>query len=47
MKTLVIKLLIMDGLMAVFCLDHKTTPEVVSISKESNILAEYVVYTGE
>ena len=39
MNTLVIKLLIIDGLMAAFCLDQSTTPEVVRISKESNMIA--------
>lgn len=37
-KTLVMRLLIMAGLMDEYVLDHSTTPEVVRISKVSNIL---------
>lgn len=46
MNTFVIKLLMTDGLIAEYCLDHSTTPEVVRISKESNIIAGKV-YIGE
>lgn len=42
MNTFVIKLLMTEGLMAEYCLDHSTTPEVVMISKESNMIAGYV-----
>lgn len=39
MKTFVMRLLMMEGLMGVYDLDHNTTPEVVRISKVSNILS--------
>jgi hypothetical protein len=38
MKTLVIRLLMIEGLIGVYDFDHSTTPEVVRISKVSNIL---------
>jgi hypothetical protein len=38
MKTFVMRLLMMEGLVGVYDLDHSTTPDVVIISKESNIL---------
>jgi hypothetical protein len=41
MKTLVIRLLMIAGLMAVYDLDQRTTPEVVRISKVSNMAARY------
>jgi hypothetical protein len=38
MKTFVMRLLIIAGLVGAYDLDHSTTPEVVRISKESSIL---------
>ena len=38
MKTFVIRLLMIEGLVGAYDLDHRTTPEVVRISKESSIL---------
>ncbi len=39
MKISVMKLFIIDGLIGVYDLDHKTTPDVVNISKVSNMVA--------
>jgi hypothetical protein len=41
MKTLVMRLFIIAGLIAVYDLDQRTTPEVVRISKVSSIAAKY------
>jgi hypothetical protein len=39
MKTLVIRLFMIEGLIGVYDLDHSTTPEVVRISKVSNMMS--------
>lgn len=39
MKTLVMRLLMIEGLVGAYDFDHRTTPDVVRISKESSILA--------
>jgi hypothetical protein len=42
MKTFVMRLLMIAGLVCAYDLDHKTTPEVVRISNESNMLTFHV-----
>jgi hypothetical protein len=38
MKTFVMRLLMIEGLTGAYDFDHNTTPEVVKISNESNIV---------
>lgn len=42
MKTFVMRLFMIEGLVGAYVLDQRTTPDVVRISKESNILDKCV-----